>query len=208
MTRRASLTNPRNQPQQPRARATVAVILDAAIRVLDQEGLDAMTTTRVAEVAGVSVGTLYQYFANKGAIIEALQARELERADALLKRLLESSTAASDRELAQAVVAGLLGLYRAAPTLHRVLTVEGLRFSPPERVLAFDARSVALVRAFLSLAGSRLRQTNLDAAAFVIFQSVRAAMLAYLLESPAGVDDAIIVSELTELVVRYLSDAP
>jgi AcrR family transcriptional regulator len=204
MARRALLKTTRNQPRQPRSRATVSVILDAAIRVLDREGPEALTTSRVAEVAGVSVGTLYQYFAHREAIIEALQNRELERAGAMLERLLQSAPAISDRELARSVVTELLQLYRAAPALHRVLAVDGLRVAPPERVLAFDARSVALVKAFLSVAGERIRATNLEAAAFVIYQSVRATMLSYLLEAPAGVDDSVLVTELTELIVRYL----
>lgn len=203
MARRTALKTPRNQPRQPRSRATVSVILDAAIRVLDREGLEALTTSRVAEVAGVSVGTLYQYFAHRESIVDALQDRELERAGAMLERELGAPDHASDRDVARAVVEGLLKLYRAAPALHRVLAVDGLRFSPRERVLAFDARSVALVKAFLTLAGPRIRHANLEAAAFVIYQSVRATMLAYLLESPAGVDDATIVEELTELIVRY-----
>jgi AcrR family transcriptional regulator len=179
--------------------------LDAAIRVLEREGLDAMTTSHVAEVAGVSVGTLYQYFAHREAILEALQARELERADSMLERLLKNPPPASNRELSRMVIEELLRLYRAAPALHRVLAVDGLRLAPPERVVAFDARSIAQVRAFLTLAGPRIRETNLEAAAFVVYQSVRASMLSYLLESPAGVDDQVLVAELTELIVRYLS---
>lgn len=204
MTRRAALKTSRNQPRQPRSRATVSVILDAAIRVLDREGLEALTTSRVAEVAGVSVGTLYQYFAHRDAIIDALQDRELERAGDMLERVLKNPNDASDREVASAVLAELLKLYRAAPALHRVLAIDGLRYTTPERVLAFDARSVALVKAFLSMARPRIRDTNLEAAAFVVYQSVRATMLSYLLESPAGVTDEVIVAEVTELIVRYL----
>jgi len=206
MTRRAALKTARNQPQQSRSRATVSVILDAAIRVLDREGLECLTTSRVAEVAGVSVGTLYQYFGHRDDIIDALQDREFERSGQLLQRVLENESNASDEAVAHAIIAELFKLYRAAPALHRVLAVDGLRYSTPERVLAFDVRSVALVRAFLSLAGPRIRQTNLDAAAFVIYQSVRATMLAYLLESPAGVPEELMVSELTQLILRYLSD--
>jgi AcrR family transcriptional regulator len=182
----------------------VSVILDAAIRVLDREGLEALTTSRVAEVAGVSVGTLYQYFAHRDAIIDALQDRELERAGQMLERVLKNPNNSSDREVASAVLAELLKLYRAAPGLHRVLAIDGLRYTTPERVLAFDARSVALVKAFLIMAGPRIRQTNLEAAAFIIYQSVRATMLSYLLEAPAGVSDDIIVAEVTELIIRYL----
>lgn len=205
MTRRASLKPTRNQPRQLRSRATVAVILDAAIRVLDREGFDALTTSRVAEVAGVSVGTLYQYFAHRDAIVSALQDRELERAGALLERVLAGANGLSNQELARSIVLELLGLYRAAPALHRVLAARGLHFAPPERVVAFDARSVAVLKAFLAAAGPRIRGANLEAAAFVIYQSVRATMLAYLLESPAGVDDALLTDELTQLIVRYLS---
>jgi AcrR family transcriptional regulator len=208
MTRRSSLRSPRNQPQQPRSRATVSVILDAAIRVLDREGLEALTTSRVAEVAGVSVGTLYQYFAHRDAIIDALQDRELQRAGAMLERVLDNPERSADRDVARSVIEELLRLYRAAPALHRVLAVDGLRYSAPERVLAFDAKSVALVKAFLSFAGPRIRSTNLEAAAFVVYQSVRATMLGYLLEAPAGVGDDVIIAELTELIFRYLkSDA-
>lgn len=205
MTRRASLKPTRNQPRQPRSRATVAVILDAAIRVLDREGFEALTTSRVAEVAGVSVGTLYQYFAHRDAIVTALQDRELERTAALLERVLAGASGLSNQELARSVVHELLRLYRAAPALHRVLAARGLQFSTPERVVAFDARSVAVLKAFLGAAGPRIRAANLEAAAFVIYQSVRATMLAYLLESPAGVDDALLSDELTQLIVRYLS---
>jgi AcrR family transcriptional regulator len=197
---------PRNQPRQSRSRATVSVILDAAIRVLDREGLESLTTSRVAEVAGVSVGTLYQYFAHRDGIIDALQDRELERSAQMLERVLENRENAADEEVAHAVIAGIFELYRAAPALHRVLAVDGLRYTTPERVLAYDARSVALVRAFLSLAGARIRKANLDAAAFVIYQSVRATMLAHLLERPAGVPDEVIVAELTQLILRYLKD--
>jgi len=164
-----------------------------------------MTTSRVAQVAGVSVGTLYQYFAHREAVIEALQERELERAGSMLERLLKNPQPPSDRELSRTVVEELLRLYRAAPGLHRVLAVEGLRLAPPERVQAFDARSVALVKAFLSFAGPRIRPANLEAAAFVIYQSVRATMLSYLLAAPASVDDNVLVAELTELIIRYLS---
>lgn len=207
MSRRGNAKAPRNQPRQSRSRVTVDAILEATIRVLEQEGADAATTSRVAEVAGVSVGTLYQYFANRDAILHALQDRELERASHLMTGLLGKSERASEEDVARAVVEALLKSYRAAPALHRVLALEGLRVTPHERVLAFDARVVGTIRAFLSLPGMRVRRTNLDAAAFVIYQAVRAAMLAYLLEDPTGLDDRTLVDELTDLILRYLVDA-
>jgi AcrR family transcriptional regulator len=196
----------RNQPKQSRSRATVNVILEAMIRVLDQEGYEAATTTRVAEVAGVSIGTLYQYFSNRDAILDALQDRELTRAWEFMEAMLNDAHRFSERELARMVIRGLLELYAAAPALHRVLVIEGLRVTPPDRVHAFDLRMTSAIRSFLALGHLRVRRVNLDAAAFVIFQSVRATMMARLLEAPANLDDDTLVEELTDLLVRYLVD--
>ena len=73
--RRQSL-KPRKIPQQSRAEQTVATILEAAARVLETKGMDGMNTNLVAQRAGVGVGSLYQYFPNKDAIIVALSKRE------------------------------------------------------------------------------------------------------------------------------------
>ncbi len=204
MSKRQAAFSAKKPPQQQRAKVTVNAILDGMVRVLEQEGFDAASTSRVAEVAGVSVGTLYQYFSNRDAILDALQDREFERATEMLARVLARGSYASDREAARAVVEGLLELHSAAPTLHRVLVLEGLRVTPTARVQAFDLRLVSTIRSFLALANVRIRKTNLDAAAFVIYQAVRATMLAALLERPPGLDNGTLVDEITDLVLRYL----
>ena len=173
-------------------------------RILDREGTEAATTTRIAQVAGISIGTLYQYFSHRDAILDALQDREFERATEFMQRVLAPSRLSSARDVARGVIEGLLELYTSAPGLHRVLVVEGLRVTPTDRVQAFDMRVIGVIRGFLAVAGLPLRRSNLDASSFVIYHAVRAAMLARLLESPPGVGDAALVEELTDLVVRYL----
>ncbi len=206
MSKRHESNTTRKGPKQQRGKATLEAILDGMIRVLEQEGSDAATTSRVAEVAGVSVGTLYQYFANRDAILDALQDREFERAQGMMGRVLTRGAYGSDREVARAVIEGLLELHSAAPALHRLLVVEGLRVTPTERVQAFDLRIIGAIRSFLGLANVRIRRKNLDAAAFVIYQAVRATMLACLLERPPGLDAATLVDEITDLVLRYLAE--
>jgi AcrR family transcriptional regulator len=193
----------RKPPQQSRSRVTVTTILDAAVRIMDKEGADAATTTRIAEVAGVSVGTLYQYFGNRDSILDALQDREFERATEFMLRVLAERGGAPE-QIARRVIEGLLELYAACPALHRLLVVEGLRVTPTARVQAFDMRMVSTLRAFFAHAGLPIRRQNHDVAAFVIYNSVRATMLARLLENPAGLDDAALVEELSDLVVSYL----
>jgi AcrR family transcriptional regulator len=92
MTDRASLSiSSRKQPQQARSTDLVAAILEAAIQVLAKEGARRFTTARVAERAGVSVGSLYQYFPNKAAILFRLQSDEWRQTTEMLRGILEDS---------------------------------------------------------------------------------------------------------------------
>lgn len=207
MVRRQPAITARKPPQQSRSRVTVGTILDASIRILDQEGVDAFTTTRIAEVAGVSVGTLYQYFKNRDSILDALQDREFARATEFMLGVLAQSHASAE-DLASRVIAGLLELYAACPALHRLLVVEGLRVTPTDRVQAFDLRMVSAIRAFFATSALPIRRANLDAAAFVIYNSVRATMLARLLEAPAFLSDDALEEELTDLLLCYLIGRP
>lgn len=203
MQREKNTHRGRNLPKQARSRATVEAILDGAVRVLEREGADAATTTRIAEVAGVSVGTLYQYFSERDAIYDALQDREFERAKEMLLSQL-SGKMSSERELAFSIISGLLALYRQSPALHRLLAIDGLRIAPTDRVQAFDHQVVELLRGFFEATPLRIVRRNRHAAAFVLYHSVRATMLAAILEENIGLTDEILVEELTDLVVSHL----
>jgi AcrR family transcriptional regulator len=195
----------RKQPQQARAQETVRAILEATVQILDREGLDAATTTRIAEVAGVSIGSLYQYFSHKDAILSALQDREFERTLAFIQQVLADGNLDDEpADTVRAVLRGLAELYTSCPGLHRVLAIEGLRVAKAERVHGFDLRVIEVVRHFLSATKAPLVRRNVDAAAFLVYQSVRATMLAYLLERPPGLDAESLIEELTELVMSYL----
>jgi AcrR family transcriptional regulator len=87
--RRSSSISSRKQPQQARSADLVATILEAAIQVLTREGAQRFTTARVAEKAGVSVGSLYQYFPNKAAVLFRLQSDEWRQTTELLRVILE-----------------------------------------------------------------------------------------------------------------------
>ena len=87
--RRNSKISSRKQPQQTRSTRLVEDVLQAAIQVLAKEGAQRFTMARVAEKAGVSVGSLYQYFPNKAAILFRLQSDEWRQTTELLRGILE-----------------------------------------------------------------------------------------------------------------------
>ncbi len=89
--RRSAQISSRKQPKQARSTELVAAILEAAVQVLAKEGAQRFTTARVAEKAGVSVGSLYQYFPNKAAILFRLQSDEWRQTTELLRGILEDA---------------------------------------------------------------------------------------------------------------------
>jgi len=195
----------RKRPQQPRSKETVRAILEATTQILDRESLEAATTKRIAEVAGVSIGSLYQYFSHRDAILDALQDREFERTMAVMQAVFaDGNLDKAPLETVTAALRGLAHLYAQSPGLHRVLAIEGLRVAKAERVQAFDQRVIELVRYFLLATRAQLHVNNVEAAAFIIFQSVRATMLAHLLERPPGLDVDGLVAELTGFLTAYV----
>ncbi|WP_316232780.1 TetR family transcriptional regulator [Bradyrhizobium sp. SZCCHNPS2010] len=89
--RRSASVSSRKQPKQARSTELVTAILEAAVQVLAKEGAQRFTTARVAEKAGVSIGSLYQYFPNKAAILFRLQSDEWRQTGDLLRAILEDA---------------------------------------------------------------------------------------------------------------------
>lgn len=193
----------RRAPQQTRSRATVDAILDAAAAVLRTHGYDDTTTNRVAEKAGVSVGSLYQYFPNKQALVTAL----IERHDrATWTVFTEHATAAIGRPFAEAVPAIIDALFAAHlvdPDLHRVLHEQIPRTGAAAILAATNARSRELVSEMLRFRAPQLGHViDVPTAAFVIVETVEALIHAALTLPRARAEQ--VRAETSRLVLRYL----
>jgi len=121
-------TQPLKQPSQQRSRVTVQAILEAAIHIFDEFGYAAGTTSRIASRAGVSIGSLYQYFPNKDSILTALAEQHLAEGLALSVRLLETlrTTSLGLELVLHDIVGHMITLHENNPGLHRLLYEEGL----------------------------------------------------------------------------------
>src|SRR5262244_2098197 len=111
----------RRRPKQRRARQTVDAILDAVVRVLKREGVRAVTTNRIAEVAGVSIGSVYQYFPDKRAIFVALHQRHVDQIDRMVETRLVEHAASSLDGLVRAMVEGMIEAHATDPELYELL---------------------------------------------------------------------------------------
>lgn len=113
--------HPRKSPKQARSRATVTAIMQASTYILVEDGWARFTTNRVAERAGVNISSLYQYFPNKLAILEALRAAHV---DETRRALLAAVAEAGAADPVGSMVRALIESHRVSPQLHRVLTEE------------------------------------------------------------------------------------
>ncbi len=112
----------RRRPKQARSRVTVEIIVEAGARVLGALGWDKFTTNKVAAAAGVSIGSLYQYFPDKASLVEAIRAKHL--ADCLLVLRICHESDLRGAELVRQLVSELIAVHSTSPGLHRVLLDE------------------------------------------------------------------------------------
>jgi AcrR family transcriptional regulator len=156
-------------PTQERSAALVHAILDAGVQVLQTEGTEQFTSNRVAEVAGVSPGSLYQYFSNKDAIVAGIVERGLIDAEETLRSELRGERLHAPIE---PVVEGLLRALAASLERYRPLLRELLRITPasPEtgmmRVL--ETRIADLIRDWLAVQADHYRIDDAAAAIYVL----------------------------------------
>jgi AcrR family transcriptional regulator len=115
----------RKEPRQARSRATIDAILDAAAHILGDRGWTGLTTNTVAEIAGVSIGSLYQYFPNKLALIEAVRRRHFDEVLAVLRAAADDRM--TRRKRVEALVDGMIAVHSRYPAAHRVLLEESPR---------------------------------------------------------------------------------
>ncbi|EPX56222.1 Transcriptional regulator, TetR family [Cystobacter fuscus DSM 2262] len=196
--------SPRKRPRQERAKATVEVILEAAAHVLVSSGYEGTTTKQVAERAGVSIGSLYQYFPSKEALVAMLVERLHQRVLGILAdKLVPRPITDLEREVRE-LVRSLVDVYGVNPELQRVLLEQAPRIGPLQVVQEIEARVEFLVQGVLSQNLEFERPRNLGMVVFIIIRALRSAVWAAVVERPELIGTPELVEELSALVLGYL----
>ncbi|MGC4077433.1 MAG: TetR/AcrR family transcriptional regulator [Rubrivivax sp.] len=193
----------RKRPLQARSRATVEAIVEAGARILSEGGWAEFTTNKVAALAGVSIGSLYQYFPDKLSLVDAIRGQHLQDCLAVMKGTRADGL--SPQQFAASLVGNMIEVHSIHPGLHRVLLDEA-PISEEDRdpnsayeveYLTCYAEAVARYRQRQPTAEDRtIALIVSDAVDGVIHNAARRSMLA----------DENIRRELVRLVALYLSD--
>lgn len=194
----------RKAPRQQRSRVTVDVIVEAATRVLARRGWARFTTNEIAAVAGVSVGSLYQYFPNKLAIAEAIRQRHLDEVLVALSGAGDDSEAIPLDQRAARFADGVIAAHSVDEALHRVLLDEVplvARSSYAEFEAEYQRRYRALIAAS---AGANGAAGDDETAARVLSSAVEGVVHAAAHRGDLGLP--ALRSELVRLILAYLRD--
>jgi len=207
---RSGQLTPRKLPKQRRSQATVRAILEAAAQVFERHGYAAGTTNRIAARAGVSIGSLYQYFPNKDAILLALVHEHLAEGTAALEPHLQRlSDGARFDDVLPHVVAAMVALHAQAPGLHRVLFEETPL--PPALRAELDRLEdhlVAITAAALAADASAedpvAAAVDLRLTARVAINAIEGLTHRLVLRPPPDVTPDTIAAEVTKVVRAYI----
>ncbi|MDC0722234.1 TetR/AcrR family transcriptional regulator [Nannocystis bainbridge] len=198
---------PRKQPRQARSQQMVDTLLDAAVRVLGERGLEATTTNEIARVAGVSVGSLYQYFPSKEAMLAAALDRKFTRG---IERVFEvpAPDGGSFAEQMRDGLRAAIDLYRGDLEFFRAVLLHVPRVGRVEALRAHVHAGRERLRDALIARSAELRPVDPELAAFVIVSAIEWVILTCVLEQPERLSDPRLVEELIALVGGYLAPRP
>jgi AcrR family transcriptional regulator len=197
-------TRPRKNALQERSRATVDALLSATARVLVKDGYDHASTNKIAIAAGVSIGSLYQYFPSKEALVAAVIERHIDRMMDVVRASLAQVASYPLRDAARELVRVMIEAHRIEPKLHRVLVEQIPRVGSMEQVERVDDEATQLVRIYLEAHRHEVGVEDLDLASFIAVSCVESMTHVAVLRRPVLLEDPRFVDEVAALVVRYL----
>jgi AcrR family transcriptional regulator len=185
----------------------VDALVEATARILVKEGFDKASTNRIAEKAGVSIGSLYQYFPGKEALVTSVMERHNQELMHVVRGTLAEVAALPMEQAVRKLVAAAIKAHRIDPKLHRVLAEQIPRTGKLEDVEVFNREIYTLFRAYLEAHREECRALDLGLAAFVCVTSIEALTHTAVVHHSTTFSDeafAALVDEAALLVVRYL----
>lgn len=201
---RATVTKPRKLPLQARSKQTVATILQATAQVLMSHGYDRTTTNLVAEKAGVSIGSLYEYFPNKEALVAALAATHVEELMARVDDVLNLPRDETPKAVVAALIRAGLDAHRVDPALHKVLVEQVPRIGDLAATLDISSVLQRKIEADLQRRAPGLPHAQVRITALVLETCIEALCHRAVVETPDWLETGEVEQEALRLLEPYI----
>ena len=195
---------PRKRPRQDRSQITVEAVLEAAAQVLVADGYDAMTVSAVADRAGVSVGSLYQYFADKASLVAGVVEAHLARETEVIGAALLDAAGLPIAAAVERTVRAFVDVNAEDPARSAAYLVAARDVAWAEGIEEVAAQSVEAVAAFLAARADELRVPDPALAAFVLVCAIAGLVERAVTLRPEAAASGALADEASALARRYL----
>jgi AcrR family transcriptional regulator len=192
-------------PQQSRAHETVDALLTATKTLLIRGGVEAATTNAVARLAGVSIGSLYQYFPSREALIAELSRRHVAEVLRLIFGEMEALLDTSIHVGARRLIRLMLQVHRKDPEFHAAIEASHPGLAARAQLAQVESQVMSVARAYLEHHRDELVVADLDRATFIVVTTVEALTHDACLKRPEWLDDEGFIDDVSRMILGYLT---
>ncbi len=194
---------PKKLPKTQRSQDIFDAILDATAVVLQQEGIEGLTSNKISQKAGVSVGSFYQYFPNKESVLAELSRRQEERAYVLLRERMVDAEPTME-SIAKSMISALASEDFGDIEMRRTLLGQVPLAWARSKSLENDQRLQDMVNTLLDSFGDEIRDGDRDVMTFILIHLVEQLVEAAVWRRPDLIGDPRFINELVLLALRYI----
>ncbi len=204
MAKHQGLVHPRKTPSQTRSRRTVDLILEASAQLLASGGEEALTTSRIADRAGFSIGTLYQYFPNRDSILDVLIERERENSDRRIRIALAEIDRSEIKDTIRAIVRILIESFTSHGRMRKRFSVSMMRLAMARGgQVRLDLIAGNILEVWRN-SGVRVNSDLNESEAFVLTRAALGVLRAAVLEDSPLLKTAAFEDAMVRLVLGFL----
>jgi len=201
--------NVRKGPTQERSKATFSLILETTTRFLEKWNLDQLSTNKIAEHAGISIGSLYQYFPSKEAILKSLLELYIKRENAIIVKELDKFTSREKTltfyEAIDIIIGACLESKIKQKKLSKIVAQHFLGLMNAEYVTKLDENLMELIKNHIFIHQNELRKQDLDLGIFLALQIVKVIPFTVLFHQKWELSDPLLRKEIVNLVFVALT---
>lgn len=197
-------TSPRKSPRQDRSKATVDILIKAMTRVLIKDGWEAASTNRVAQEAGVSVGSLYQYFPSKEALVLEVMERHATRIQAQFQARMAELSSVSFETAVRELVQMMIATHQLNPGLHRVLIEQVPKVGALGKLEELNRVYERMLASMMEWYREDIEVKDLSTAAYIVVQTAVGLCHHAVCERPQLLQSGKLGEHLERLLLGYL----
>ena len=194
----------RKEPNQDRAIDTMDSILKATAHILEKEGFEKTSTNKIAAKAGVSIGSLYQYFPTKDSILALLMDRYMKSEIEMIDRVLKEKNSRTLNETIRDLMVAVMKSKKVSKRFTKIFAQKLFGFDKIDALKKVDDHMLALFKAHIKPFEAEIRTENLDMALWMSIQCVKVIPVSIMFNDNYDLEDPVVLDEMVHLIYQYL----